>query len=168
MDPAERQSCEQLLQHPYFDSFREAAELGKEHKKGTQKPARLTRKHVPGVSFHGIYYSPRRGCSLVGSQGGLCWQVRVLGCSWLCPEEKTPPWLKSNLYKVDFALRLRGALGINSSALHSKVHPGMCIPDKEQHEGWTNCTLSLAGLILRTQVLFNPELWRWNKHHLCL
>ncbi|NXT70430.1 CDKL1 protein, partial [Chaetops frenatus] len=49
MDPAERQSCEQLLQHPYFDSFREAAELGKEHEKHPRKPARLTRKHMPGV-----------------------------------------------------------------------------------------------------------------------
>lgn len=49
MDPAERQTCEQLLQHPYFDSFREAAELGKEHEKSTRKPARLTRKHMPGL-----------------------------------------------------------------------------------------------------------------------
>ncbi|NXX69696.1 CDKL1 protein, partial [Spizella passerina] len=49
MDPAERQSCEQLLQHPYFDSFREAAEPGREHQKGSQKPARLARKHLPGV-----------------------------------------------------------------------------------------------------------------------
>ncbi|NWT33181.1 CDKL1 protein, partial [Cardinalis cardinalis] len=49
MDPAERQSCEQLLQHPYFDSFREAAELGREHQKGARKPARLARKHLPGV-----------------------------------------------------------------------------------------------------------------------
>ncbi|RMB98510.1 hypothetical protein DUI87_24724 [Hirundo rustica rustica] len=48
MDPAERQSCEQLLQHPYFDSFREAAELGREREKSPRKPARLTRKHVPG------------------------------------------------------------------------------------------------------------------------
>ncbi|XP_050831462.1 cyclin-dependent kinase-like 1 isoform X3 [Serinus canaria] len=60
MDPAERQSCEQLLQHPYFDSFREPAELGKEHKKSTQKPARLTRKHVPGLQ-----HLPQLTCSKV-------------------------------------------------------------------------------------------------------
>lgn len=51
MDPAERQTCEQLLQHPYFDSIREAADLGKEHEKAARKPGRLTRKHVPGVTF---------------------------------------------------------------------------------------------------------------------
>ncbi|NXJ90631.1 CDKL1 protein, partial [Corythaixoides concolor] len=49
MDPAERQTCEQLLQHPYFDSMREAANPGKEHEKTGRKPARLARKHAPGV-----------------------------------------------------------------------------------------------------------------------
>ncbi|XP_030307837.1 cyclin-dependent kinase-like 1 isoform X3 [Calypte anna] len=48
MDPAERQTCEQLLQHPYFDSRRKAADLGKEQGKTAQKPARLTGKHLPG------------------------------------------------------------------------------------------------------------------------
>uniref|UniRef100_A0A8C9ESX3 cyclin-dependent kinase n=1 Tax=Pavo cristatus TaxID=9049 RepID=A0A8C9ESX3_PAVCR len=48
MDPAERQTCEQLLQHPYFDSVREAGDLGKEHEKAARRPAKLTRKHVPG------------------------------------------------------------------------------------------------------------------------
>ncbi|XP_030340766.1 cyclin-dependent kinase-like 1 isoform X2 [Strigops habroptila] len=51
MDPAERQTCEQLLQHPYFDSIREAADLGKEHGKMARKPARLTRNHVPGLQY---------------------------------------------------------------------------------------------------------------------
>lgn len=51
MDPAERQTCEQLLQHPYFDSIREAGDPGKEHEKTSRKPAKLTRKHVPGVTF---------------------------------------------------------------------------------------------------------------------
>ncbi|KAM6130955.1 cyclin-dependent kinase-like 1 isoform 2-T2 [Pterocles gutturalis] len=49
MDPAARQTCEQLLQHPYFDSIREAADLGKEHEKTARKPARLPRKHVAGL-----------------------------------------------------------------------------------------------------------------------
>ncbi|NWR56565.1 CDKL1 protein, partial [Bucorvus abyssinicus] len=49
MDPAERQTCEQLLQQPYFDSIREAADLGREHEKTSRKPGRMTRKHVPGV-----------------------------------------------------------------------------------------------------------------------
>ncbi|XP_074677275.1 cyclin-dependent kinase-like 1 isoform X2 [Strix aluco] len=48
LDPVERQTCEQLLQHPYFDSIREVADLGKEHEKTARKPARLARKHVPG------------------------------------------------------------------------------------------------------------------------
>ncbi|KAM4667326.1 cyclin-dependent kinase-like 1 isoform 1-T1 [Amazona ochrocephala] len=51
MDPAKRQTCEQLLQHPYFDSIREAADLGKEHGKTAWKPARLPRKHVPGLQY---------------------------------------------------------------------------------------------------------------------
>ncbi|NXI34343.1 CDKL1 protein, partial [Galbula dea] len=49
MDPAERQTCEQLLQHPYFDSMREAVDLGKEQERTARKAARLPRKHVPGV-----------------------------------------------------------------------------------------------------------------------
>ncbi|XP_074854612.1 cyclin-dependent kinase-like 1 isoform X2 [Carettochelys insculpta] len=51
MDPAERLTCEQLLQHPYFDSMREAADLGKEHEKATRKPTRPTRKHMPGLQY---------------------------------------------------------------------------------------------------------------------
>ncbi|KFO05805.1 Cyclin-dependent kinase-like 1, partial [Balearica regulorum gibbericeps] len=51
MDPAERQTCEQLLQHPYFDSIREAADLGKEQEKTARKPGRLTRKHVAGLQY---------------------------------------------------------------------------------------------------------------------
>ncbi|XP_005047925.1 PREDICTED: cyclin-dependent kinase-like 1 isoform X4 [Ficedula albicollis] len=60
MDPAERQSCEQLLQHPYFDSFREAAELGRDHGRSPRKPARLTRKHLPGLQ-----HLPQLTCSNV-------------------------------------------------------------------------------------------------------
>ncbi|XP_068803699.1 cyclin-dependent kinase-like 1 isoform X3 [Struthio camelus] len=51
MDPAERQTCEQLLQHPYFDSIREAGDLGKEHEKAARKPARLSRKHMSGLQY---------------------------------------------------------------------------------------------------------------------
>ncbi|XP_005140992.1 cyclin-dependent kinase-like 1 [Melopsittacus undulatus] len=51
MDPTERQTCEQLLQLPYFDSIRKAADLGKEHGKMARKPARLTQKHVPGLQY---------------------------------------------------------------------------------------------------------------------
>lgn len=84
MDPAERQSCEQLLQQPYFDSFRAAAELGKEHEKSSRKAARLTRKHVPGVGFPCclifqsggavLLLASRVGCA--GRRG--CWAA--LGC----------------------------------------------------------------------------------------
>ncbi|XP_032631605.1 cyclin-dependent kinase-like 1 [Chelonoidis abingdonii] len=48
MDPAERLTCEQLLQYPYFDSMREA-DLGREHEKVARKPTRTTRKHMPGL-----------------------------------------------------------------------------------------------------------------------
>ncbi|NXX98984.1 CDKL1 protein, partial [Centropus bengalensis] len=49
MDPAERQTCEQLLQHPYFDSIRGGADLGKEREKTARNAGRLPRKQVPGV-----------------------------------------------------------------------------------------------------------------------
>ncbi|XP_073206304.1 cyclin-dependent kinase-like 1 isoform X2 [Lepidochelys kempii] len=51
MDPAERLTCEQLLQHPYFDSMRETGDLGREHEKATRKPTRPTRKHMPGLQY---------------------------------------------------------------------------------------------------------------------
>nr|XP_028562734.1 cyclin-dependent kinase-like 1 [Podarcis muralis] len=61
MDPAERLTCEQLLQHPYFDSVREV-ELGRERERSlTRKPNRLTRKHIPGV----------RGCSDISGVSGI-------------------------------------------------------------------------------------------------
>ncbi|KAF2976081.1 hypothetical protein EK904_005967 [Melospiza melodia maxima] len=60
MDPAERQSCEQLLQHPYFDSLREAAELGRERQRGSQRAARLPRRHLPGLQ-----HLPQLTCSKV-------------------------------------------------------------------------------------------------------
>ncbi|KAJ6654009.1 hypothetical protein lerEdw1_007518 [Lerista edwardsae] len=51
MDPAERLTCEQLLQHSYFDSVREV-ELGKERERSiTRKPSRPVRKHVPGLQY---------------------------------------------------------------------------------------------------------------------
>ncbi|NXU52180.1 CDKL1 protein, partial [Turnix velox] len=49
MDPAQRQTCEQLLQHPYLDSMRQAADLGREHEKLGRKPGRQGRKHGAGV-----------------------------------------------------------------------------------------------------------------------
>uniref|UniRef100_UPI003AAE4AC2 cyclin-dependent kinase-like 1 isoform X3 n=1 Tax=Centroberyx gerrardi TaxID=166262 RepID=UPI003AAE4AC2 len=52
MDPAERLTCAQLLQHPYFDSLREKSEsTAREHERSTNKRTRLPRKHLPhGVS----------------------------------------------------------------------------------------------------------------------
>ncbi|NWS29504.1 CDKL1 protein, partial [Polioptila caerulea] len=49
LEPAERQSCEQLLQQPYLDSLRGAAELGREAEKSPRKAARLPGKHGAGV-----------------------------------------------------------------------------------------------------------------------
>uniref|UniRef100_A0A2D4J2G8 Protein kinase domain-containing protein n=1 Tax=Micrurus lemniscatus lemniscatus TaxID=129467 RepID=A0A2D4J2G8_MICLE len=51
MDPTERLTCEQLLQHPYFDSIREV-ELGRERERSiTRKPNRPPRRHVPGLQY---------------------------------------------------------------------------------------------------------------------
>lgn len=53
MDPAERLTCEQLLEHPYFDSQREETEsVTREHDRAKRR-ARQPRKHLPpGVSYH--------------------------------------------------------------------------------------------------------------------
>lgn len=52
MDPAERLSCEQLLELPYFDSLREESESVTrelDRKRRTRQP----RKHLPpGVCSH--------------------------------------------------------------------------------------------------------------------
>ncbi|XP_071078092.1 cyclin-dependent kinase-like 1 isoform X2 [Desmodus rotundus] len=51
MNPAERLTCEQLLQHPYFDSIREKGGLAKDHDKPTRKALRQNRKHLPGLQY---------------------------------------------------------------------------------------------------------------------
>ncbi|XP_040824493.1 cyclin-dependent kinase-like 1 isoform X4 [Ochotona curzoniae] len=51
MDPAERRSCEQLLQHPYFDGIRETGGVVPEHNKPTRKNLRQSRKHLPGLQY---------------------------------------------------------------------------------------------------------------------
>ncbi|XP_045654854.1 cyclin-dependent kinase-like 1 isoform X6 [Ursus americanus] len=50
MNPAERLTCEQLLQQPYFDSIREIGAPAKELDRPTRKTLRTSRKHLPGVS----------------------------------------------------------------------------------------------------------------------
>ncbi|XP_047466220.1 cyclin-dependent kinase-like 1 isoform X1 [Mugil cephalus] len=49
MDPSERLTCEQLLQHPYFDSLREKSEgtSSREQDRSGNKRTRLPRRHVP-------------------------------------------------------------------------------------------------------------------------
>ncbi|XP_054423567.1 cyclin-dependent kinase-like 1 isoform X2 [Pteronotus mesoamericanus] len=51
MNPAERLTCEQLLQHPYFDSIREKGNLAKDHDKPARKALRQNRKHLPGLQY---------------------------------------------------------------------------------------------------------------------
>lgn len=51
MDPAERLTCEQLLQHPYFDSIREVGELTRQHDKPARKTLRQSRKHLTGLQY---------------------------------------------------------------------------------------------------------------------
>eukprot|EP00064_Thunnus_orientalis_P018219 superscaffoldBa00004119_g18313 len=48
MDPSERLTCEQLLQHLYFDSLREKSEsTSREQERSSNKRTRLPRKHLP-------------------------------------------------------------------------------------------------------------------------
>ncbi|KAI1895266.1 hypothetical protein AGOR_G00104530 [Albula goreensis] len=48
MDPSERLTCEQLLEHPYFDSQREESEsAAREQDRATKRRSRLPRKHLP-------------------------------------------------------------------------------------------------------------------------
>ncbi|GAB5572843.1 cyclin-dependent kinase-like 4 [Prionailurus iriomotensis] len=49
MNPAERMTCEQLLQHPYFDSIRETGDSAKERDRPIRKTLRQSRKHLPGT-----------------------------------------------------------------------------------------------------------------------
>ncbi|XP_070360439.1 cyclin-dependent kinase-like 1 isoform X1 [Equus asinus] len=49
MNPAERLTCEQLLQHPYFDSIREIGDLAKQHDRPTRRTLRQAQKHLPGL-----------------------------------------------------------------------------------------------------------------------
>ncbi|MEJ1269375.1 cyclin-dependent kinase-like 1 (CDC2-related kinase) [Cricetulus griseus] len=51
MDPAERLTCEQLLQHPYFDSIREVGDLTRQHDKSVRKTLRQSRKHLTGLQY---------------------------------------------------------------------------------------------------------------------
>lgn len=74
---------------------------------------------------------------------------------------KQPPWLKSNSYKLDFALRLHGARGINSTALCTiKFIQECAFLTKSSRRAEQTGNTHMAGLILNTLVLFNPELWR--------
>ncbi|KAM4853212.1 cyclin-dependent kinase-like 1 isoform 1-T1 [Thomomys bottae] len=51
MDPAERLTCEQLLQHPYFESIREVEDLPRESNRQTRKTLRQSRKHLSGLQY---------------------------------------------------------------------------------------------------------------------
>lgn len=51
MDPAERLTCEQLLQHPYFDSIRDIGELTRQQDKPLRKTLRQSRKHLTGLQY---------------------------------------------------------------------------------------------------------------------
>lgn len=47
MDPAERLTCEQLLQQPYFDSLRHKSECSSREQQERNKRSRFPRKHLP-------------------------------------------------------------------------------------------------------------------------
>lgn len=47
MDPAERLTCEQLLQQPYFDSLRHKSESSSREQQERNKRSRFPRKHLP-------------------------------------------------------------------------------------------------------------------------
>lgn len=63
MNPAERLTCEQLLQHPYFDSMREMGDSAKELDRPIRKTLRQSRKHLPGVKMGHCFAEAARGCS---------------------------------------------------------------------------------------------------------
>ncbi|KAM4690985.1 cyclin-dependent kinase-like 1 [Rhinophrynus dorsalis] len=48
MDPAERLTCQQLLEHPYFDGFRDEGDVGRDSEKVSRKQTRMHRKSFPG------------------------------------------------------------------------------------------------------------------------
>ncbi|KAG8539968.1 hypothetical protein GDO81_020063 [Engystomops pustulosus] len=49
MDPFERLTCQQLLEHPYFDSIREEADAARDPERVSRKQTRLHRKYFPGL-----------------------------------------------------------------------------------------------------------------------
>ncbi|XP_043930228.1 cyclin-dependent kinase-like 1 isoform X1 [Protopterus annectens] len=51
MDPSSRLTCEQLLEHPYFDSFNEDGDLEREQERIAKKRGRQTRKQLPGLQY---------------------------------------------------------------------------------------------------------------------
>nr|KAF6483599.1 cyclin dependent kinase like 1 [Rousettus aegyptiacus] len=59
MNPAERLTCEQLLQHPYFDSVREIGDLAKDHDKPTRKTLRQSRKYHCFTEASKLQYLPQ-------------------------------------------------------------------------------------------------------------
>ncbi|XP_011383992.1 cyclin-dependent kinase-like 1 isoform X1 [Pteropus medius] len=59
MNPAERLTCEQLLQHPYFDSIREIGDLAKDHDKPTRKTLRQSRKYRCFTEASKLQYLPQ-------------------------------------------------------------------------------------------------------------
>uniref|UniRef100_A0A8C3WTA7 cyclin-dependent kinase n=1 Tax=Catagonus wagneri TaxID=51154 RepID=A0A8C3WTA7_9CETA len=58
MNPAERLTCEQLLQHPYFDGIRETGDLTKEREK-PRKTLRQSRKHRCFTQVSKFQYLPQ-------------------------------------------------------------------------------------------------------------
>ncbi|CAJ0944243.1 unnamed protein product [Ranitomeya imitator] len=49
MDPSERLTCQQLIEHPYFDSIRKEADAAKDPERVSRKQTRLHRKYFPGL-----------------------------------------------------------------------------------------------------------------------
>ncbi|KAE8586482.1 hypothetical protein XENTR_v10021679 [Xenopus tropicalis] len=49
MDPAKRLACQQLLDHPYFDSIRDEGDGVTDSERLSRKQTRLHRKYIPGL-----------------------------------------------------------------------------------------------------------------------
>ncbi|XP_075469953.1 cyclin-dependent kinase-like 1 [Ascaphus truei] len=49
MDPAERLTCQQLLEHPYFDGIRDDGDTGRDPERVSRRQTILHRKHFPGL-----------------------------------------------------------------------------------------------------------------------
>lgn len=164
MNPAERMTCEQLLQHPYFDSIRETGDSAKERDRPIRKTLRQSRKHLPGVKMGHCFTQVSRGCSFQwphachlvqgvciysrGGNSGL--QLQHLPCrAWWRAYDLSTRALRHLPPRTPFSLNPEGVLALQFPA----ATEGFCCA-----RAWVSGTRAWAPL----SVLF--VLWRMKSH----